>query len=89
MLLGCFVHLAYLATRSLWVPILLHFLNNAFAVVVYYLLSRLGGTIEQADPGASGLPGWAGLAIGLVIVAASLLPAWGLYRLRDRRVAVA
>src|SRR5207247_6579582 len=27
--LGCSLHLAYLATRSLWVPMLLHFLNNA------------------------------------------------------------
>jgi membrane protease YdiL (CAAX protease family) len=87
--LGCFMHLAYLATRSLWVPILLHFLNNALVVVLSYLYSRLGSTIEQTAPGASGLPGWAGLAIGLVILAVSLLPAWGLYRLRDRRVAVA
>jgi len=27
-ILGCFVHLAYLATRSLWVPMLLHFVEQ-------------------------------------------------------------
>src|SRR5207248_2667396 len=27
--LGVYLHLAYLATRSLWVPVLLHFLTNA------------------------------------------------------------
>jgi membrane protease YdiL (CAAX protease family) len=32
MLLGVFLHLTYLCTRSLWVPIFLHFLHNSLAV---------------------------------------------------------
>ena len=33
MLLGSLLHLIYLCTRSLWVPILLHFLHNALLVL--------------------------------------------------------
>jgi membrane protease YdiL (CAAX protease family) len=33
MLMGLCLHYAYLMTRSLWVPMLLHFLNNAVSVV--------------------------------------------------------
>lgn len=32
--LGIALHVLYLATRSIWAPILLHFLNNAWAAVV-------------------------------------------------------
>lgn len=32
-LLGVAIHFAYLATRSIWVPIALHFANNAIAVI--------------------------------------------------------
>jgi membrane protease YdiL (CAAX protease family) len=32
-LMGIYLHFTYLVTRSLWVPILLHFLNNSFAVI--------------------------------------------------------
>jgi membrane protease YdiL (CAAX protease family) len=84
-ILGGFAHLAYLATRSLWVPILLHFLNNARAVLASYLVSTLG----QTAPEASGPPEWVALAIILVLLTMAIPSAWGLYRLRDRRVAVA
>jgi membrane protease YdiL (CAAX protease family) len=84
--LGCLAHLAYLATRSLWVPILLHFLNNALAVVVSYLVSMHA----QTAPEASELPGWAAQTITLVLLLTMAIPsAWGLYRLRDRGAAVA
>jgi membrane protease YdiL (CAAX protease family) len=83
--LGCFAHLAYLATRSLWVPILLHFLNNAWAVLASYLV----GTLGQTAPEASGPPLWALLTVTLALLAMAIPSAWGLYRLRDRRVAVA
>jgi membrane protease YdiL (CAAX protease family) len=33
MLIGLYLHFTYLVTRSLWVPMLLHFLNNSLAVV--------------------------------------------------------
>jgi membrane protease YdiL (CAAX protease family) len=83
--LGCMAHLAYLATRSLWVPILLHFLNNAWAVLASYLVSMHA----QTAPEASGLPGWAAQTITLVFLTIAIPSAWGLYRLRDRGAAVA
>jgi membrane protease YdiL (CAAX protease family) len=33
MLMGIFLHYVYLTTRSLWMPMLLHFLNNAVSVL--------------------------------------------------------
>lgn len=44
--LGIAMHLVYLATRSFWAPVLLHFLNNTWATVA----SRLSppGEVEQA-----------------------------------------
>jgi membrane protease YdiL (CAAX protease family) len=85
-LLGCYVHLVYLKTRSLWVPILLHFLNNAHAVIVLTLLGEEGDTFEPAwnDPAF-----WVGLAIGVAVLAVSIVSAWRLYRLRDPQVSVA
>jgi membrane protease YdiL (CAAX protease family) len=83
--LGCLAHLAYLATRSLWVPILLHLLNNALAVLVSYLVCMEA----QTAPEASELPGWAAQTITLVLLLTMAIPsAWGLYRLRDRGVVV-
>ena len=35
--LAVMIHLAYLATRSFWAPVLIHFLNNSFAAVVLKL----------------------------------------------------
>jgi membrane protease YdiL (CAAX protease family) len=84
--LGCLAHLAYLAMRSLWVPIHLHFLNNALAILVSYLVSMHA----QTAPEASELPGWVALTITLDLLLTMAIPsAWGLYRLRDREAAVA
>lgn len=46
MAMGVALHLVYLWTRSLWMPILLHFLNNGLAV----LLTRVPGA-EALDKG--------------------------------------
>jgi membrane protease YdiL (CAAX protease family) len=45
--MGAYLHFVYLATRSIWMPILLHALNNSFAV-----LAALYGVVEKlnADP---------------------------------------
>uniref|UniRef100_A0A7C2K2Q1 CPBP family intramembrane metalloprotease n=1 Tax=Schlesneria paludicola TaxID=360056 RepID=A0A7C2K2Q1_9PLAN len=43
--IGIALHLIYLATRSFWAPVLLHFLNNAWATVASEMASRGG-----ADP---------------------------------------
>jgi len=47
--LAVFIHVAYLATRSFWTPMLLHFVNNAFAVVVLTALLELPETAKQLD----------------------------------------
>ncbi len=78
--LGVGVHLAYRATRSLWVPMLMHFLFNAQALVAVALLSG----VKSEDVGTTG---WAVIAafwgVSLVLLAVA---GWGLYR---RRVGVA
>lgn len=38
--LGIVLHLAYLATRSFWAPVLLHFLNNAWAAVAATMVTQ-------------------------------------------------
>jgi membrane protease YdiL (CAAX protease family) len=82
---GCYIHAVYLKTRSLWVPILLHFLNNAFAVILSALLIQQGDAFEpDLDPFAT----WAGLAIAGAVLVLAIPSAWGLYRWRDTRVSV-
>ncbi|MCA9022942.1 MAG: CPBP family intramembrane metalloprotease, partial [Planctomycetaceae bacterium] len=39
--LGMFMHFVYVATKSFWAPMLVHFLNNAFAVTVAKMMSQL------------------------------------------------
>ena len=43
--MGAYLHFAYLASRSLWVPVLLHALNNGLAV-----LAALSGLVVQLNP---------------------------------------
>ena len=38
--LGVCMHIAYVATRSFWAPVLIHFLNNAMAVVFSKMLTE-------------------------------------------------
>jgi hypothetical protein len=73
--MGICLHLAYLATRSLWVPMLLHFLNNSLSVLSVTLWKEdwVGKSVDEPDlimyPAALLL----GLAVG-----------WALYRSRAR-----
>lgn len=48
-ILGMVLGYIFVWTRSLWMPVLAHFVNNAFAVVYYYLLYNgyVGGEIEN------------------------------------------
>ncbi len=78
--LGVGAHLIYRATRSLWVPILVHFLFNAHALAHVALF---GGVNSEAI-------GTTEMVVGGLIVSVSLavlaLAGWGLYRLRARVV---
>jgi len=70
--LGCGMHLAYLATRSLWVPILLHFINNACAIL---LLDVQGFRPEDSHSLIVAVPS---IVVGIACGVA-------LYRLRERK----
>ncbi|OYW21935.1 MAG: hypothetical protein B7Z55_05235, partial [Planctomycetales bacterium 12-60-4] len=52
--LGIAMHLIYLATRSFWAPVMLHFLNNSWATVASRLSqeSRLDAEMLDAAPSA-------------------------------------
>lgn len=39
--LGMFMHFVYFVTRSFWAPILVHFMNNAFAVTMAKMIGKL------------------------------------------------
>ena len=47
--LGIAMHFVYLTTRSFWAPVLLHFLNNAWATTVTKYSAELEGTDLMAD----------------------------------------
>jgi membrane protease YdiL (CAAX protease family) len=76
-LIGLWLHFVYLATRSLWAPILLHFLNNSLAVTVMRFESVQA---LEASPGA--IPGFVYLT-GCVLF---LAVAAALYQSRARLV---
>jgi hypothetical protein len=75
MLMGLYLHFTYLATRSLWVPVLLHFLNNSLAVVEPRIpvLKAI-----DADPATAPVHLFATAAILLTVVI------WALYTSRAR-----
>ena len=63
-LMGAYLHGVYLATRSIWPPILLHSGNNGLAVLV-----ELNVTAEQLE----GVPAWAAyLCAGAILVFGSV-----------------
>lgn len=73
--LAFFIHLVYLTTKSFLAPMLLHFLNNALAVV---LLKAASTTEGLTDAGEAGLP----LYMVLVATGAVGLVGWTLWKSR-------
>lgn len=69
--MGIVLHLVYVWTRSLWLPILLHVTNNSLSVVAVTFLAE-----EGKDPSQS--PWWLHLAALLLLLAVC----WALYRSR-------
>ena len=49
MLMGALFGYALVWTGSLWIPILMHFTNNAMAVILYFVSLRAGWDIEMMD----------------------------------------
>ncbi len=72
-LMGAYLHFVYLASRSIWVPILLHMLNNGVAIVLV-----LTERTEWLDPNSRSLP----ILIYTVAAFVVVIVSWQLWRLR-------
>ena len=68
MLMGAMFGYVFVWTRSLWVPMLMHFTNNGIAVVAYYVF----GENSSADTLGAGTTWWLGI-ISLLITSLGLL----------------
>ncbi|MCF0200861.1 MAG: CPBP family intramembrane metalloprotease [Bacteroidales bacterium] len=74
MLLGIFLGYFFYTTKSLWVSILMHFLNNASAVVLHYLNNNGVISIDVGHPNDSVHP--IILTISIVISILLIVYAW-------------
>jgi membrane protease YdiL (CAAX protease family) len=77
MVMGLWLHFVYLTTRSLWLPMLLHFLNNSLAVLVTRFPQ-----LEQIEKSPADIPLFVYLSAFLLLGAA----AYALYQSRARLV---
>jgi membrane protease YdiL (CAAX protease family) len=77
MMMGILLHYAYLTTRSLLIPMLMHFLNNALAIIAPNIPGLAG---LDKNPGAPALALYTGAAVLLAAVC------WALYQSRARLV---
>lgn len=70
MLMGALFGYVFVWTGSLWVPIVMHFVNNGMAVLLYYILSLQGVAMDTnyADTLGAGTTWWLGI-ISLLTVA--------------------
>lgn len=75
MLLGALFGYLYVWSGSLWLPILAHFVNNAFAVISYYIVEQNNWNEEMLDSFGFGTTLWAGILSGILCCA-------GIYLLR-------
>ena len=73
MLMGALFGYVFVWTGSLWVPIVMHFVNNGMAVLLYYILSSKGVSIDTnyADTLGAGTTWWLGiislLTVGILL----------------------
>lgn len=73
MLMGALFGYVFVWTGSLWVPIVMHFVNNGMAVLSYYILSSKGVAIDTnyADTLGAGTTWWLGvislLTVGILL----------------------
>jgi hypothetical protein len=79
MFLGLILHYSYVVSRSLWVPVLLHTLNNGLAVTMARF--DTGKALETAP---DTLPVLAYAAAGVLLLAVG----WAMYQGRARLVSV-
>lgn len=74
MLLGAVFGYTLVWSGSLWLPMLMHFTNNALAVIVYFTANKAGWDTSQMDAFGTGDTWWVGvLSLVLVVVGIYLL----------------
>lgn len=74
LLLGLFLGYLYLWSRSIWVPVLVHFFNNGIAVVTAWLYAR--GNIKTNADSLGEMPGTLFIVLSLVISIFILFVLW-------------
>jgi membrane protease YdiL (CAAX protease family) len=79
-ILGLALHYSYLTTRSLWIPMLLHFLNNSLSVIADKLPEVGRKQMENIDTNPASIP-WQVMAASAFLLAAV---GWALYSSRGR-----
>lgn len=79
MLLGALFGYMLLWTGSLWVPITMHFVNNLFAVVAYWVVYNKGLNPEAIDAFGTGSTLWVGI-VSLVLTVGGVYFFWRLSR---------
>jgi membrane protease YdiL (CAAX protease family) len=69
MLLGALFGYMLVWTGSLWVPMLIHFVNNGMAVLLYYIANRAAWDMDKVDAIGTGNTLWLGIvSVVLTIV---------------------
>lgn len=81
MLLGAFFGYLLFGSESLWLPIIAHFVNNAVAVIFYYLKYN-GVKVPDIDTVGTGNTLWLGVLSGILVFT-------GIYALKKRASVVA
>ena len=66
MLMGALFGYMLVWTGSLWVPMLMHFVNNAMAVLLYFMANRAGWDMDKVDAIGTGNTLWLGI-VSLVL----------------------
>ena len=66
MLLGALFGYMFVWTGSLWVPMLMHFVNNGMAVLLYYIANRAAWDMDKVDAVGTGNTLWLGV-VSLVL----------------------
>ena len=75
MLLGALFGYMLVWTGSLWVPIVMHFVNNAVTVVTYWCVYRAGISPESVDTFGTGETAWLGW-LSLALTAIGIYVLW-------------
>jgi len=88
MFMGAVLGYMFIWTGSLWVPIVMHFTNNAFAVLAYYFSDETGGnSINYADTLGAGTTWWLGVLSLITVVVLMIITSRGQLRY-DRRTRI-